>query len=115
MDSVVRLSTVPPGYLFATGIHAERLDSVPPTRSFTLQICAAWLLFEFGLLAYGWLQQVHPCLGWPCKKPIPEITAETIEVGYGVWPRLARSQGELRADETVAVGMRVSDVWPKFM
>ncbi len=51
-----------------------------------------------------------PVSAGPAKKPIPEITAETIEVGYGVWPRLARSQGELRADETVAVGMRVSDV-----
>lgn len=49
-----------------------------------------------------------PTAAGPAKKPIPEISAETIEVGYGVWPRLARSQGELRADETVAVGMRVA-------
>ncbi len=42
------------------------------------------------------------------KKPLDELAAETIEVSYGVWPRIARSQGELRADETVALGMRVA-------
>ncbi len=66
-----------------------------------------------GFLAIGCLILVGcsksaPLAAGPSKKPVPEITAETIEVGYGVWPRLARSQGELRADETVAVGMRVA-------
>jgi RND family efflux transporter MFP subunit len=42
------------------------------------------------------------------KKPIVDLAAETVEVSLAPWPTIVRSQGELRADEVVAIGTRVA-------
>lgn len=42
------------------------------------------------------------------KKPITDLAAATMVVDYQTWPKIVRSQGELRADEVVAIGMRVA-------
>ncbi len=42
------------------------------------------------------------------KKPLTDLAAETIQIGVAPWPVVVRSQGELRADEVVAIGTRVA-------
>ncbi|MGV3486372.1 MAG: efflux RND transporter periplasmic adaptor subunit [Planctomycetaceae bacterium] len=42
------------------------------------------------------------------KKPIADLVAETLVIQSAPWPNIVRSQGELRADEVVAIGARVA-------
>jgi len=42
------------------------------------------------------------------KKPIGDLTTPTIVVGLKRWQKVVQCQGELRADEMVAIGMRVA-------
>jgi RND family efflux transporter MFP subunit len=42
------------------------------------------------------------------KKAIGELSADTLTIQYAPWPKVVRAQGELRADEVVAIGTRVA-------
>ncbi len=44
----------------------------------------------------------------PKAKPLTDLVAGTIEIELANWPKVIRSQGELRADEVVAIGTRVA-------
>jgi RND family efflux transporter MFP subunit len=49
-----------------------------------------------------------PQAGPAKKKPVTDLVAETYSVSLSPWSRKIRSQGELRADEVVAIGTRVA-------
>ncbi len=67
-------------------------------------VCGVASLLAFALVGCNPV----PTAEGPKKKPLTDLAADTVAVGLVPWPKTILSQGELRADEVVAIGTRVA-------
>lgn len=67
-----------------------------------------FLLCSVLLIVASGCQQIEPANAKAEKPPLPEIEVECLVVQPQAWPLIARSQGNMMADEVTEVGTRVA-------